>query len=180
MRKYIMFFVKLLIAYGLSMVLYAIVFSTAAAQAADNDAAAIAEGLLGMFGLPAFLVFNAVLIVQFIKDSTLRREFQQATMGVTQTAADYLRYTLREMLIFCAVYALFQLPYCIFYGAFGYDHVNAIFVDQFFVMSAGFYRLCGGNGYVGLAVSALLFGAVQLGARALILRRWDANRLRQC
>lgn len=84
-----------------------------------------------------------------------------------------------KLLICTAIYAAFQLPYCIFYTAFSYDHVHAIFVDQFFVMAAGFYTLCGGIGFLGLLVSTLLFGGIQLTGRALIFRHWDETRLQR-
>lgn len=179
MKKYIMFLVKLLVAYGFSMAVYAILFSSAAAQAADNAELSVANAFLGLFGAASFLIFNLVLLVQFARDGILRREFQSAAKGETFAALDYARYALREVLICTAIYAIFQLPYCIFYSAFGYDHVHAIIVDKFFVMAAGFYTLCGGNGYLGLVISALLFFLIQLGARALILRHWNVNRLQR-
>ena len=177
MKKYILFILKLILAYGLAMALYGILFSSAAAQAADNDEAWVAAQLLGLFGALAYAIFNMVFVVQFAKDSVLRRAFRQATQGRALTTVDYLRYTLREVLIFTAIYAAVQLPYCIFYTAFGYDHVHAIIVDQFFVMAAGVYTLCGGNGYLGLMMSTLFFASIQLMARTVILRRWDVDRL---
>lgn len=174
-----MFLVKLLIAYGFAMAVYAILFSSAAAQAADNGELSVANVFLGVFGATAFLIFNLVLVVQFTRDGTLRREFQSETRGRTLTIADYVRYLLRELLICTVIYTAFQLPYCIFYTVFGYDHVNAIFVDKFFVMAAGFYTLCGGIAFLGLFISVLLFGGIQLTARTMILRHWDETRLQR-
>ncbi len=176
MKKYLMFLVKLLIAHGLSMALYGILFSSAAAQAADHDDLAVANSFLAVFGAASFLVFNLVLAIQFYKNGTVRREFQTGIKGRTLAPADYVRIPLRELSICTAIWAVFQLPYCIFYASFGFDHVNAIFVDKLFVMPAGVYTLCGGSSVLGLVVSTLLFCVIQLAARGMILRHWDESR----
>lgn len=179
MKKSITFLIKLLVAHGFALIVYGVVFSSAAAQAADNGELSVANALLGFFGVLAFVLFNLVLIIQFLHNGGLRRDFWGETKGMTLSIAELARYSLREVLICTAIYAAVQLPYCIFYTAFGYDHVYAIFIDQLFIMDVGFYTLCGGIGFLGLFVSTLFFGAIQLAARTMILRHWDETRLQR-
>lgn len=178
MKNHLTFLLKLLITRVIALMIYGIMFSSSAAQAADNGDPAVADLLLSVFGAMAFAIFNLVLILQYARNGSLRREFWAATRDRTLAHTDLMRYSLREILICTAIFAAVQLPYCIFYTAFGYNHIYAIFIDQLFIMDVGFYTLCGGSGFLGLIVSAALFAAVQLTARMLVLHRWDAERLR--
>ncbi len=175
-KKYLFFYFKLVLIHLISALIYGIIFSNTAGMAANQKEFSTARAIIGVFAIVIFAIFNIYLIVENARNGEKRRLFLTETKGKKLGLIDFCKINLRETLIFTAIYTIGQLPYCFFYSAWGYSHDETMPIEYPFVMDAGIYELVGSE-YLGVILTGILFFAIQMIGKALVLSMWDKERI---
>lgn len=116
------------------------------------------------------IVFNVIFAFLYFKFNTsfvdYRKKFKAVVKADGFSFAKYFKEEiLKEQLVMSLVFALFQLPFVIFYSIFGMSLIYPILFEQFYVMDAGAY-LVSGSGIFGLLLNTAIFTAVFLLVRS--------------
>ncbi|MBQ4140312.1 MAG: hypothetical protein IJD70_03145 [Clostridia bacterium] len=175
-KNYFFFYFELVLVHLISALVYGILLSNMAGTAANQKDFSTARGIIGVFAIVIFVIFNAYLVVEFARNGEKRRVFLTETKGKNLGLVDFCKVNLRETLIFAAIYTLGQLPYCLLYSKWGYSHDETMPIEYPFVMDAGIYELIGSE-YLGMILTGVLFFAIQLIGKTYVLLTWDKERI---
>ncbi len=118
------------------------------------------------------IIFNVVFAFMYFKINTsfldYRKNFKETLRAENYSFSKYFKEEiLKEQLVMSLVFALFQLPFVIFYSIFGMSLLYPILLEQFYIMDAGAY-LVSGSGIVGLILNTVILTVVFLLVRLCI------------
>ena len=68
-----------------------------------------------------------------------------------------------------AIFAVMQLPFTVFFGAFGYAFINTHFIDRVYALDAGIYAFTGSM-LLGCVLNILIFAVMYIGIHFLLIR----------
>ena len=129
--------------------------------------------LISLLAIFAFCIYEAL---RFNGDNELRKAFRERCKTEDIPLPALAKMILKKHLIHTAIFAVFQLPYMIFYSFFGAAYVGSILFEDFFCIEMGIYEITG-IGIVGLIMGALLFFALQIALDLLTFHRWKKDTL---
>ena len=152
-------FCILVIIHIAAMILFGITISSTVISEAQMNPA-IAVRLIIMFDLIVFIIF--ALIIAKIESSyveyrkTLKEKLREPDFSlIKHWKNEYFKFYLVKMCVFIG----FQIPFMIFYSAFGFAVGASAVFDQFYVLEAGFYVISG-SPLIGLLLDTIAFGAI--------------------
>ena len=171
-RKLVKWFGWLIVAHILAMILFGMIFSgTVASMSLEEESVSAANMIVFWFDLAYVAVFFSCIIKFENSFLETRRVFKQNLKSDIHDGGmsewDFIKkHYLKEHILRIAVYAVFQLPFLIFYLAWGLDLVYTTGFEKFYIMSAGTYATIH-SGILGYLLNVLMFAALLTGIRAL-------------
>lgn len=160
----------LIIAHLATMLIFGLVVSSSVARVALDDPlrARTVVFWIGLI-LQAFFVLIYSKFLSRFGDTDYRREFRAAVKNENVSVLEFYRSSLLiENLLKLVVFAVFQIPFTVFYSAFGLDLVYTTGLEQFYIMDAGAYALTN-SALLGFFLNTVLFGVVFLAIQFLFL-----------
>ena len=115
------------------------------------------------------LVFTFVFARIDASYSEYRKSLREAVKQEGFSVFDFYKQTkLIEHLAKVGVFAVFQLPFMIFFACWGLDVLYITGFEQFYILDAGSYALTG-VWILGFLLSTVVFGAIYLGVNFLFV-----------
>lgn len=154
----------LLLSYFIAFVGYSFLLAPLVKQMYVDDRQSRAYGIILLFSLLYWLAFTFVTVVRGkMSYSETRTSLLKAAREEGFSPWSYFARTfLPEYAWKTAFFAVVQLPFTFFYGAFGIAiDDTAVFFDKFFIAVAGFYTSTG-SAFFGWLLSCVFFFAVMV------------------
>ena len=174
-RHYVHYAIAILAIHLASYLFRVIVFSGMFAQSVE-DGDGMAKAITVCFSLVVCVIFCLYCASTYAQDGERRRSFTALAKEQSVTWKDMLRWSWKKHLIHAAMFAVFQLPFLVFYSCFGIVYVNGTFFDSFYCMEAGFYEMTG-IGIVGFFLHCGVLFIGQCIGDAVVYRQWDKQRV---
>ena len=164
----------LFIAHIVAMVFFSLIMSSAVATM-SVDYPSRANRTVLTFNI----IFDIVFTFLYFKIKTSYISYQKIFKDIVRAEeysfSKYFREEIfREQLVMSCVFALFQIPFVIFYVIFGMSLVYPILLEQFYIMDAGAY-LVSGSALIGVLLNTLIFTVVFLLIRLLFFVTMKKN-----
>ena len=174
-RHYVHFTLKWIVVHLGAMLIQSF-FAGYFAQSVYDEKIQHARRISLLISLVAILAFCIYEALRFNGDNELRKAFRERCKTEDIPLPALAKMILKKHLIHTAIFAVFQLPYMIFYSFFGAAYVGSILFEDFFCIEMGIYEITG-IGIVGLFMGALLFFALQIALDLLTFHRWKKDTL---
>ena len=174
-KKGIRFFVITVITHLGAWILYSFTLHSLILQAIADEQDWYKTVVL-VFSLAAICVLAFAASIELSSDDKQRRQ----TMVMSRTArlkfADTFQLSKIALLEYSAIYFVFQIPFCIFYHAFGYYYVESTIMENFYTMDVGMLELTK-VGILGIMLNTLMFAATLMLMRHFIYKRWEKEKI---
>ena len=174
-KRGILFTLKLFLYHFASMIIYGVALSSIVAQDI-RDGMDGAGKIILLFSVFASLLFAVIIAFDLANDGEEMRSFKRLAAERKYSFVMGMRLSLTDAVIYTAIYLVFQLPFVLFYGAFGFDHILATGFEQYYIMDVGFMELTG-IGILGALLNSLLFFLCLIFVRCFIYRGWDKDKI---
>ena len=143
----------------IAMIIFGIIFSNSVASMSEQDAVQANLTVL-IFNI----VFYSLFSIFYFKVETsyidYRRTLKEALKTEDFSLLNFLiNKDLKEHIIMLGIFAVFQLPFVIFYSILGMSLVYTTIFEQFFIMDAGSYLLTDSS-LLGVILNTVIFGIV--------------------
>ena len=158
----------LIVTHIAAMVMFGLFLSNGVAEASETNVAAMAKSI-AVFDVVLCIVF--VLVYSKIESSYI--EYRKAIKDSLRKPGfsiikHWINEHVKEDIIKLAVFAVFQIPFMIFYSILGLDLINPTFFDQFYIFEAGFYALTK-SPILGVLLSTAVFAVIYLPIKLLFM-----------
>ena len=174
-KRGMLFFLKLFLYHFAAMIFYGVAFSSMVAQGI-RDQGGISGAIVLLFSIFAILLFAVFVAFDLAHDGEEKRSFKDLARRTRYTFGMGARLALPEAAIYSAIYFVFQLPFCLFYQAFGFNYFLTTGFEKYYVMGLGLMELTK-NGYLGALLNALLLFLCIIAVRCFIYRGWDKDKI---
>ena len=174
-KRGMLFFLKLFLYHFATMIFYGVAFSSMVAQGI-RDQGGVSGTILLLFSIATILLFAVFIAFDLAHDGEEKRSFKDLARRTKYTFGMGARLTLNEAVLYSVIYFVFQLPFCLFYQAFGFDHFLTTGFEKYYVMDLGLMELTG-NGYLGALLDTLLLFLCIVAVRCFIYRGWDKDKI---
>jgi len=172
-KRGIMFTVKIFIYHFVTMIIYSFALSSIVAQDI-RDGMGASDNIIFVFSVAAIILFSLIISFELSADGERRRGFLQLIKSEKMSPKLGIRLSLADALVYTAIYFIFQLPFCIFYHSFGFDHLYATAFEKYYVLDLGFMELTG-IGILGALINCVLFFLCLILFRCLIYTKWSKD-----
>ena len=157
-----------ILAHLASALLFGLFLSGSVGSLSVDEPAAAAGWVFGFN-----VVFDIVFAVLYCKIETSYVDYRKALKEAVKESnissiAYFKQNILKEHLIKCGVFLVFQLPFLIFYAAFGMSLTQPLVFETFYVMDAGSYLLTG-SAILGVLLNTLVFALIYTCVRLLFV-----------
>ena len=174
-RHYVHFTLKWIVVHLGAMLIQSF-FAGYFAQSVYDEKIYHAQRVSLLISLAAILAFCIYEALRFKGDNELRKAFREECKTKDMPLPDLCKLIWKKHLIHTAIFAVFQLPYMIFYSFFGAAYVGSILFEDFFCIEMGIYEITG-IGIVGLLMGSVLFFGLQIILDLLTFRNWKGDTL---
>ena len=183
LRKLVKWFGWIIVAHILAMIIFGMVFSgTVASMSLEEESFAAANMIVLWFDVAYIAIFFACITKFENSFLETRRLFKQNIKtdiheGGMSEWDFFKKHYLKEHIWRIVIYAVFQLPFLVFYLAWGLDLVYTTGFEKFYIMSAGTYATTR-VGILGYLLNVVTFAALLTGIQTLafILNKRKAER----
>ena len=154
----------LIAAHIAAMIAFSIFLSGSLATIAEKEPHTVSLSIF-LFDV-AFQIFFAVLFVN-IETSFVeyRRKMRESLRENDFTVVEYFkRIHLSDDIVKLICFTVFQIPFAIFFTAFGFSIFATTGLEKFYILDAGTYLITG-SVILGFLLNSLLFAAVYLSVR---------------
>ncbi|MBE6630258.1 MAG: hypothetical protein E7624_05345 [Ruminococcaceae bacterium] len=128
------------------------------------------------FSLALFLIFTIFLAVTFARNGEERRKYQALLKEHPFTLSQNFKYLYKDALHRTVIYAIFQLPFVIFYSAFGFSYGPMTGFERFYILDVAFYEITQVS-VLGFLLNGMLFFALSLLTKLFVLHLWKKEAL---
>ena len=175
-RYYVNFALILIAVQGMTWLIRAVAFSGIFSEAQAMGELSLGRTILIIYSIVCVIGFSAWRAVSMSRDGAARRAYLDMSADHLPNVKELLQIDLKKDLVELAVYAGLQIPFLIFYSAFGYRYVGGIFFEGLYTMHAGIYEITR-IGIIGILMDcALYFVTVKL-FRLPVYRTWERERI---
>lgn len=175
LRRYLNFFFITLAVHAVSLLFY-VVMLAAAMEHLMKSAGNKHVVLITAFSLVLLLIFLACLAVVYARNGEERRRYLALTKENTWGLLQKIKHIYKDVLFCTLIFLAVQIPYMIFYSAYGIDYGNMVGLELFYVVDLAMYELTN-HAFLGFALNGILFFVLSVVLRLLVLRRWDKERV---
>lgn len=170
-RHYVHYAIAVIAMHACTWFCRVIVLSGIFAQSVESEDG-MARVIIIFFSLLTNVLFCVFHTRVLLQDGERRRTYLQLSKERTVSFGEQWHWMWKRSLIHVAMFAVFQLPFLVFYSSFGMVYVNGTILDSFYALEAGFYELFY-NGVLGFFLHiAFLFAGHILG-EWIVYRIWD-------
>lgn len=163
-KKIINWFGILIAAHVGGLILFALFLSNSLTAIAEDEPNTVSLSIF-VFNV-AFQIFFAALFVNL--ETTFveyRRKMRESLRTNNFTTFEYFKQThLKEDMIKLAVFAVFQIPFIIFFASFKLSLFAMTGLERFYIMDAGAYVITN-SAFLGFLLNTALFSVIYLSVR---------------
>lgn len=174
-RKLVKWFGIVILVHLVAMLFFGMVFSSTAAALQDEGDVAIANRMTFFFDIAVNLIFVIIYMKLSASFSDYNKAIRDAmkdpsfsVIGYYKTA--FLKYDLMKI----AIFAVFQIPFVIFYAVAGYSFLHSTLMDRLYLLDAGYYALTGSS-ILGFLFSVAVFAVAFVLVRLLMIKSTKKN-----
>lgn len=166
-KKLMRWFVILLVAHIAARFIFVFFVGNIGGMQIDNPSAANQTMFLYS------TVFQIILVIFLAKGEASYSSYSKSLREALREPGFsllgyYKRKFLIEHLLKIAIFAVFQLPFTVFFAIWGFSLEAPTFVDKFYILDAGSYALTG-SALLGFLLNVSIFAAVLIGAGLVLL-----------
>jgi len=175
MKKTFFGLLFLVIIHVIALVMRAVFLASIIAQSVEAEDG-IAWGATVLFSFVIVAIFSVWRGVELARNGEARRAFLTDTAEQSPTLTFSLTRVFQRNAVDFILFAVMQLPFLIFYAAFGYYYTGGTILERFYSMEAGFYVLTGW-GVLGFLISCAYYILLQTVIELIVYKLWDRDRI---
>lgn len=163
-------------------ILYLLILSNILRPMVEDGLTANMRWPLGLFSLTLFIGTQGLLISAYNKDGAFKRRYLELTYDSyhiqSPAGRRVLFNSIHEALLTAAIPLLLQIPSAVFYSAYGFDFVYALFFEKFQISWIGMDMLFG-NAWLSMLITFVISFVFALAGRIFSHISWEENRIRK-
>ena len=157
-------FIKSIIRYVLILIiwhlaatlLYGICFSSLMEQYLRANMLKTVDVILAIYSAITIFLLSFFSSADLKDAHETRRAFIEQLKGRKISFGSCMKFSLWQIVLYTAIYFVFQLPFCLFHHAYGFDHIYVTIYEQYHIMDVGFMQLTG-VGILGTLINCIIF-----------------------
>lgn len=159
-----------------ALAIYAGLLSKLVSERLQNEMSV--AGLVLTYSVLTQIAIILLLTLTYRKDGEENRRLLTASREEGFSLREYYRETMKRFAwILPAVYAVFQLPFLVYFLIFGYQYEAGTLFGHFYLPQLAFCQLLGGG--IGRILNTLVMAAVYAVVISVVQRRWYSERIRR-
>ncbi len=167
-KKSLQWFGILIAAHLIVRLVYGLLFASDIAITSEYDLAAANRSLF-IFCTVAQTVFSVICIKIDKMFSDYEKDFNEAMNAPSFSIIGYYKKNyLSEHLIKIAIFAVFQLPFTLFFAFWGYSYTEPFILETLYQMDAGAYVFTG-SPILGFILNTVIFGVIYIATATAFL-----------
>ena len=173
--KILWFALKDLIYHGVLFILFFLFVKRLIATEMQHEST-LERNILIIFSMLATLIHALITGFELSGDGERRRAFLQTLKSQSFSPLLMLNTAAPDLTLMTVCHLAFQLPFVLFYHAFGFFYFSPTFIEEFYCMEAGWMELTR-IGLVGALLQTLVFIIIVTIVRYTVYSRWNKEKI---